>query len=161
MRPQLEPVPPVAQLGFNVSIVSSPFEVKEDATLWSLAREIMTQTRRQIARGEGHLFFSLYGLEATPIGPSRQSKFTKAVLSSWQNTMVSNVGRVESVVNDTAIRRISFALCPMPYQTLFNAVSTYDGRLIMNIGFDQTRLTAITAEAIADTMLEMLTQPVS
>jgi hypothetical protein len=75
--------------------------------------------------------------------------------------MVSNVGRVESVVNDTAIRRISFALCPMPYQTLFNAVSTYDGRLIMNIGFDQTRLTAITAEAIADTMLEMLTQPVS
>jgi NRPS condensation-like uncharacterized protein len=161
MRPQLKPVPSVAQLGLNVSIVSSPFEVKENTTLWSLAREIRAQTRRQLARGEGHLFFSLYGLDAIPIGPSRQSGFTKAVLSSWQNTMVSNVGHIESVVRDTAIKRISFALCPMPYQTLFNAVSTYDGRLVMNIGFDQNRLTAITAEAIVDTMLELLTQPIS
>lgn len=160
MRPQLEPAPPVAQLGLNVSIVSSPFEVNEDTTLCSLAREIMAQTRRQLARGEGHLFFSLYGLEEIPIGPSRQSGFTKAVLSSWQNTMVSNVGRIESMVSDTTVRRISFALCPMPYQTLFNAVSTYGDRLIMNLGFDQARLAASTAEAIADTMTEMLTQSV-
>ena len=158
MRPHLVPPPPAIQLGFNVSIVSSPFVVHEDTHLWSLSRDIMAHTRRQMDRGEGHLFFSMYGLEESPIAPDRLNGFTKAVLSSWQNTMVSNVGRIAPVTADPAVTRISFALCPMPYQTLFTAASAYNDRLILNVGYDAARLPAALAQEIAGTMYRLLSQ---
>lgn len=100
----------------------------------------------------------MYGLEEQPIGPDRLNGFAKAVLSSWQNTMVSNVGRIAPVSADSAVTRISFALYPMPYQTLFTAASAYNGRLILNVGYDTARLTPALAQEITRTMHRLLTQ---
>jgi NRPS condensation-like uncharacterized protein len=152
MRPHLHPVPPVTPIAFHVSIVSSPFPVAADTDLWQLARDIMDHTRRQLDRGEGHLFFSMYGLEEQPILPDRLKRFTKTVLSSWQNTMVSNVGTIKPVAADPQVERISFALCPMPYQAIFNAASSYGDQLILNLGYDAARLSPTLAQQIADNM---------
>jgi NRPS condensation-like uncharacterized protein len=156
MRPHLHPVPPVTPIAFHVSIVSSPFPVAADTDLWQLARDIMDHTRRQLDRGEGHLFFSMYGLEEQPILPDRLKRFTKTVLSSWQNTMVSNVGRIKPVDADPQVERISFALCPMPYQAIFNAASSYGEQLILNLGYDAARLSTELARKIADGMRAQL-----
>ncbi len=156
MRPHLEPVQPTTPNGLYVSLISAAFVVDASTNLWDLARAVMAQTKRQLERGEGHLFFSMYGLEALPLAPDQMVRFSKALLSTWQNTMVSNVGPVATIESDPAVEAVSFALCPMPYQTLFNAVSTYKNQLIMNIGYDAGKVSAENANAIADGMRDLL-----
>lgn len=156
MRPHLEPAQPATPTGLFVTMLSASFALAPDTNLWDLAREVVRQTRLQLARGEGHLFFSLYGLEETPLGPEREAPFIKALLASLNHTMVSNIGRVAAVDSDPAVDAISFALCPMPHQLVFSAVSTYRDRLIVNMNYDAARLDAQTASALAGAMREIL-----
>lgn len=156
MRPQLDAPPAADHPGLYVSILSSPFAVAADSDPWRLARDVMAQTRTQLARGEAHLFFSMYGLEQRPVGTDRYEPLARAVQSSWQNTMLSNVGRIAPVEADPAVERISFALCPMPYQVVFNAASSYRGRITLNIGYDAARLAPALAAALADELTSAL-----
>ncbi|MBT3068895.1 hypothetical protein [Rhodoferax sp. U11-2br] len=149
LRPHLEPVPPTTPTGFFTSLISGSFLTGPDTDAWALAREIVAQTRKQIARGEGHLLYHLYGLDGSPLPPQALESFRKKTMASLPNTMVSNIGVVEPVADDPAVQAISFALCPMPYQTLFTAASCYQGQLILNIGYDAARITSDTAQALA------------
>jgi hypothetical protein len=139
-------VQPSTPTGFYVSLISATFQIKSDTELWALARDIVIQTRLQLARGEGHLLYYLYGLDGSPVLPSQMESFCKKALASLPNTMVSNVGAIATVETDPAVTAISFALCPMPYQTLFTAASTYMGQLILNVGFDAQRLSHANAQ---------------
>lgn len=152
MRPYLEPAQPDAPTGLFVSLISNTFQVANDTDIWALARDIINQTRLQIARGEGHLLYWLYGLTGAPVQPSHLEPFSQKALASLPNTMVSNVGAIEPVPEDPAVQAISFALCPMPYQTLFTAASSYQSQLILNIGFDAQRVQPSTAQALAQAM---------
>jgi hypothetical protein len=152
MRPYLEPVQPATPTGLYVTLISASFALEPNTDLWELAREVVRQTRVQLARGEGHLFFSLYGLEETPLVPGSEARFIKTLLSSLNHTMVSNIGRVATMESDPAVEAISFALCPMPYQLLFTAVSTYQDRLIVNLNFDGGKLEEQVATALAEAM---------
>lgn len=156
MRAHLEPVQPVSPTGLFVSLISGSYLIDADTPLWTLARDVIVQTRLQITRGEGHLLFNMYGLDGSPVPPAFMEPFRKKALASLPNTMVSNVGAIASVPDDPAVQAISFALCPMPYQTLFTAASTYKGQLILNIGFDAARLTEENARTLADAIREIL-----
>jgi len=160
LRPHLEPVQPATPTGFFVSLISNTFLVNADSDLWALARDIITQTRVQIARGEGHLLYHMYGLDGSPVLPDRLESFLKKVLTSFPNTMVSNVGAIASVEEDPAVEAMSFALCPMPYQTLFTAASAYNGQLILNVGFDAARLSSDDAQSLVRGMAEGLLEAV-
>jgi len=56
---------------------------------------------------------------------------------------------VAAIDGDPAVDAISFALCPMPYQTLFGSVSTYKDQLLLNVGYDASRLSEDTAVELA------------
>ena len=161
MRAHLQPVAPESPLGLFVSIVSATFAVAPDTALWPLAQDIVRQTRVQIGRGEGHLFFNMFGLDGSPVLPERMAPFHKKLLASLHNTMVSNVGALPSVAQDPAVQAMSFALCPMPYQALFTAASTYNGQLILNIGYDAVRLSADTAGKLVQGMAQVLQDAVA
>jgi hypothetical protein len=146
----------VSPTGLFVSLISATFSINADTNLWDLAREVIVQTRLQIARGEGHLFFHMYGLDGTPVLPDRLASFRQKTLASLPNTMVSNIGPIDAVADDPAIESISFALCPMPYQTLFTAASSYKGQLILNLGFDAARLAQGNAKLLAQGIKNIL-----
>ena len=156
MRPHLEPAPPATPIGLFVSLISATFSVSADTDFWQLARDIITQTRLQIARGEGHLLYHLFGLDGSPVLPEQLESFRKKTLASLPNTMVSNVGAIAPVVDDPAVESISFALCPMPYQTLFTAASSYQDQLILNVGFDAARITESDAQTLAQHIRRIL-----
>jgi NRPS condensation-like uncharacterized protein len=156
MRPHLEPVPPVAPTGLFVSLISATFAVDANTDLWQLASDIIVQTRLQLARGEGHLLYHMYGLDGSPVPPSQMEPFKKKALASLPNTMVSNVGAITTVADDPAVDAISFALCPMPYQTLFTAASSYKDQLVLNVGFDAARLSPANARVLTDRMQALL-----
>lgn len=156
LRPQLQSTPATAPTAMMISLISNTFQLDASTTLWPLARAIVEQTRLQMARGEGHLLYWLYGLTGAPVPPSALAPFTQKALASLPNTMVSNIGAVDSVPDDPDIEAISFALCPMPYQTLFTAASSYADQLILNVGFDAQRISPTKAEALAQQMRTLL-----
>ncbi|HEY8906870.1 MAG TPA: condensation domain-containing protein [Rhodoferax sp.] len=156
LRSHLEGAPPTTPTGFFTSLISGTFQTGPDTEAWELAREVISQTRLQIARGEGHLLYHLYGLDGSPVPPQAMEPFRKKTLASFPNTMISNIGAVAPVADDPAVQAISFALCPMPYQTLFTAASSYKGRLLLNIGYDAQRLTDGTAQALAQGLHDIL-----
>ncbi|MBE0474158.1 condensation domain-containing protein [Rhodoferax sp.] len=156
MRAHLDPAPPASPTGLFVSLISATFSVSADTDFWQLARDIVTQTRLQIARGEGHLLYHLFGLDGTPVLPERLDAFRQKTLASLPNTMVSNVGAIATVAEDPAVEAISFALCPMPYQTLFTAASSYQDQLVLNVGFDAARITESDAQALAQHIRHLL-----
>lgn len=148
MRAHLEPVQPDTPTGLFVSLISATFSVGSGSDFWQLACDITTQTRLQIARGESHLLYKLFGLDGSPVLPDQFDSFQKKTLASLTNTMVSNLGPITPVVVDPAVESISFALCPMPYQTLFTAVSSYQDQLVLNVGFDAQRVTESDAQTL-------------
>ena len=156
MRAHLEPVQPETPTGLFVSLISATFSVGVDTDFWQLARDITTQTRLQIGRGEGHLLSKLFGLDGSPVLPEHFESFKKKALASLPNTMVSNLGAIAPVADDPAVESISFALCPMPYQTLFTAASSYQDQLLLNVGFDAARLTESNAQALAQHIRHLL-----
>jgi NRPS condensation-like uncharacterized protein len=156
MRPYLEPAQPATPTGFLTSLISNSFSISQTSDVWALARDIISQTRLQIARGEGHLLYSLYGLDGAPVKPDRLEPFKKKVLAAMPNTMISNVGAIKTVADDPAVDAMSFALCPMPYQTLFTAASCYQDQLILNIGFDAARLTEANAQVLVQRIRALL-----
>jgi len=158
LRQHLQPAQPTAPTGFFTSLISNTFRVGPDTDIWALAQQVASQTRVQIARGEGHLLYHMFGLNGAPVLPQHMATFRKKSLASVPNTMVSNLGVVGSVIEDPAVEAISFALCPMPYQTLFTAASTYQSQLILNIGFDAARLTEANASVLAEDMAVRLRQ---
>jgi len=149
MRSLVEPAQPITPVALYASLISAAFAVDAGTDFWVLARDVIAQARRQMDRGEGHIFFQLYGLDGAPVKPDRLEQFTKIILSTWQNTMVSNVGDIPAIDSDPAVDAISFALCPMPYQTLFTSVSTYRGRLLLNIGYDAGKVPDADAAKVA------------
>ena len=156
LRPHLQGTPPTSPTGFFTSLISGTFKIDPGTDLWALAREIIAQTRTQIARGEGHLLYHLYGLDGSPVPPQALEAFRTKALGSLPNTMISNLGSVSLVADDPAVQAISFALCPMPYQTLFTAASSYNGCLRLNVGYDAARITPATAQALVHAMQETL-----
>lgn len=160
MRAHLEPVQPVTPTAFMVSLISTTFQVSDATDIWALACDIMAQTRLQIARGEGHLLYHLFGLNGAPVLPNQMAVFRQKMLASLPNTMVSNVGTIDTVTDDPNVTAISFALCPMPYQTLFTAASSYQGQLILNVGFDAARLTQANAHKLVQAIAHYLTRAV-
>ncbi|PIY27614.1 MAG: hypothetical protein COZ09_14195 [Comamonadaceae bacterium CG_4_10_14_3_um_filter_60_42] len=158
MRPHLEPAPPASPTGLFVSLISATFLIDTDTDFWQLARDIITQTRLQIARGEGHLLFHLFGLDGTPVLPERLPSFQQKTLTSLPNTMVSNVGAIAAVAEDPSVEAISFALCPMPYQTLFTAANSYRDQLVLNVGFDADRLSEANARSLSQHIETLLTR---
>lgn len=156
MRAHMEPAQPVTPTAFMVSLISNTFQINGTTNIWALARDIMAQTRLQIARGEGHLLYHLFGLNGAPVLPSHLAAFRQKTLASLPNTMVSNVGAINTVAEDPAVQAISFALCPMPYQTLFTAASSYKGQLMLNVVFDAARITSDTAAQLSEGMQQIL-----
>ncbi len=156
LRAHLEPAQPLAPTALYVTMLAANFAVDGATEFWALAREIVTHTRMQLARGDGHLFFSLYGLDSAVAEPGGEASLHKKVMASPQGSSVSNVGNVAPVAADPAVQAISFALCPLPYQSVFSSVSTYAGRLIVNLVYDAGKHDEKIARKSAEAMREHL-----
>jgi len=147
LRPHLQPPPATTPIGLYIATLSAAYVVAADSDPWELARAIMQDTRQQLAEGEAHAFFDLYGLRRHAVPPEGLARFHRALQASLQNSMLSNIGRIAAVDDDPAVTAIGFALCPMPYQLAFAAVSSYHDRLLITVTQDIARIPEAKAAA--------------
>lgn len=125
------------------TLVTSVYRLEPDGDFWGLARTVSSDLKRQLQRGDGHLFFTLFPpLTEFPATPEGIAAFARMMENAPQVSMASNVGRLAplTAITPFQVEALSFALCPMPSHLLFTAVSTFNGRMTLNVNFDAARL---------------------
>lgn len=156
MRPYLAADVPSDSLGLYVTLLFATYQVGGGQTFWELAREVSADLKRQLARGDGHLLFSHVQPQAFAPTAEGIAAFSSLMLASPQSSMISNIGVVDTVTEKAKVEAISFVLCPMPYQMVFSAVSTYAGRLLINMAYDGAKLEEAKAVQLAQWLKEAL-----
>lgn len=149
MRPYLAQSVPDDGLGLYITMLSSSYQVAGDSDFWQLAQQVVGDIRKQLQRGDGHLLYTLLRTQQVPPDAAGLAGFGQQMLASPKGSMISNIGRVADVGTDLPVSSISFALCPMPYQALFTAASSYGGKLILNINYDAAKLAPGVATRLA------------
>lgn len=149
MRAYLSSTIPTTGLGLYVTILASTYQVNGMQSFWDVAREVGADIKRQLDRGEGHLLYELIKPEAFPLNTEGMAAFAKNMLSTPQGSMISNIGVIDQVDVAGKVESISFVLCPMPYQIVFSAISTYGGKLIINMAYDEAKLSDENATQLA------------
>lgn len=125
------------------TLISTVYRLEAEGDFWALARTVSDDLKRLLQRGDGHLFYGLFPPPAAfPATPEGIAMFKKMIERAPQVTLVSNVGRLAPLPAATPfqVEALSFALCPMFNHLLFNAASTFNGRMTMNVNFDAARL---------------------
>jgi len=143
LRPHLrEPLDDASPL-LCATLVTSVYRLEANGDFWALARAVSDDLKRQLQRGDGHLFFTLFPPPAEfPATPDGIAAFKKMMEIAPQVSMVSNVGRLPPLPGATPfqVEALSFALCPMFSHVLFTAVGTFNGRMTLHVNFDAARL---------------------
>lgn len=133
------------------TLITGAYRLEPATDFWALARSVSSDLKRQMQRGDGHLFYGLFPpLAEFPATPDGIAAFLRGLENAPQVSLVSNVGRVgpPPALGRLRIAAMSFALCPMSNHLLFNAVSTFDEQLTLNVNFDAARLPTEQAETI-------------
>jgi hypothetical protein len=130
-----------------VGLLCTPYRVSEDAGV-TLARAISEQTRREVARGESHLFYRFARAGAYAATDEEIASFACSIAASPQNAAVSNLGVVAERGDPPWVRSLSFALGPSPNQVAFVAATTYRGALVLQVVTDGARLADGPAEQL-------------
>ena len=137
------------------TLVTGVYRLPAEGDFWALARAVSGDLKRQMQRGDGHLFFSLFPpLDEFPATAEGIVLFKQMMANAPQVSMVSNVGRLAPlpVIAPFQVEAISFALCPMVSHVLFTAVGTFNNRMTLNVNFDAARLPPEQAASIINDM---------
>jgi hypothetical protein len=130
-----------------VGLLCTPYLVSGE-TAGTLAAEISTQTTREVARGESHLFYRF--ARAGAFAPSDEGieSFGHAMAATPQNIAVSNAGTIDDAGDPPWVRRMTFVLSPSANQVAFVSVTTYRGELVMHVTTDEAKLPPALAEEL-------------
>ncbi len=162
LRPLLDPADgknPTELLGLYISMLSANYPVAAGTGFWPLAKTIGDEVRQTLQRGDGHLLYHLYQPCSIPADqPQALADFNATVARAHPSALLSNLGVVEapSGAGDAGVTAMSFALCPMPSQCAFAAVTTFSGRLLINLIVDLARMPLKMAETLAKSLQDRL-----
>jgi hypothetical protein len=135
------------------TLVTGVYRLERGGDFWALARAVSGDLKRQLQRGDGHLFFDLFPPPAEfPATPEGIAAFGKLMEKAPQVSLVSNVGRLAPLptVTPFQVDALSFALCPMFSHVLFTAVGTFNRRMTLHVNFDAARLPPERADPIIE-----------
>jgi len=146
----------VAPTAVYASNLYATYAVDARTDVFTLAKQVMTRTREQAARGDAHLFFSSREVSKALAAPSDLAAFARMVANVPHGSVLSAVGLLPVVELDPEVQSISFAICSAPHHALFSAASTYMGRMVISTAYDDNNLVPGTAERLIQLMEQVL-----
>jgi hypothetical protein len=114
----------------------------------ALARTITEQFRRELDRGESHLFFRFARIASFPATDEGMRSFADQIDHSPQNLMFTNVGAVDDPDDPPWIRLIFATIAPQANQIAVMTFFTYRGRYLISVSTDRSKLSDAAAEKL-------------
>ena len=149
LRPRVDPPLPHDDMQLAIGLVCTPYLVSAE-TSDTLARDIGDQIRREVERGESHLFYRFARTAAYPPTEEGVASFMKWVDSTPQNVTLSSTGLQDDTGDPSWVHSITATMLPGPNQLSFTSVTTYRGEMILNVSTDVAKL----SPALVDRMVE-------
>ncbi len=155
LRPRVEPPLPFDDMQLAIGLVCTPYLVSA-ATRDALARDIGDQIRREVERGESHLFYRFARTAGYPPTDDGLASFAQWVDSTPQNITVSSVGRTDDTGDPEWVHSITATMLPGPNQLSFTSVTTYRGEMVLHISTDVAKLSPDQADRYVEGLMARL-----
>jgi hypothetical protein len=149
LRQLLTPQLPIDGVFGAVGLLCTPYLVHPSSDP-DLGRRVSEQTRREVARGESHLFYRFARAGAFAATDDGIDQFADWMATTPQNIAVSNVGVIDHVGDPAWVRSLTVLLSPSPNQVAFVSVTTYRDRLVMNVMTDRAKLSEDVSEHLVE-----------
>ncbi len=134
--------PPIDRhyFGLIMGMLSSPYRVSPSGNP-DLPRQISEQIRREVQRGEAHLFYRFARANAYSVDAKGLAAFREWYENSTPDSVtLSNMGRIDDTGDPDYLRSVTAVLGASSNQVAFASVSTYRGELLININTDEGKL---------------------
>jgi hypothetical protein len=139
LRPRVDPPLPHDDMQLAIGLVCTPYLVSAETSA-TLARDIGDQIRREVERGESHLFYRFARTAGYPPTDDGVASFMKWVDSTPQNVTLSSTGLQDDTGDPPWGHSITATMPPGPNQLSFTSVTTYRGEMILNVSTDIAKL---------------------
>ena len=142
LRSNAEPPIDRFYFGLVMGVLSSPYLVRPGDNP-DLAQRISEHTRREVQRGEAHLFYRFARASAYSVDDSGIKAFEEWFQNSTPDSIpVSNMGRIDDTGDPEFVTSLTVLLSASSNQLAFTSVTTYRGELVININTDDGKLDA-------------------
>jgi NRPS condensation-like uncharacterized protein len=148
-------------LGLYISTLTTVHLLDKSPDFWSLAREIPNHLKAIVNSGDANLINSIYPEKALfTSDQAGASKLQKIVALAPPSSMLTNIGRIDEVPLGDAvrIRSLAFAVSPPAQHPVCVTAASYDGKMYLNVLYDQCKLEDDQARRISENMLSKLRQ---
>jgi hypothetical protein len=117
----------------------------------ALARTTTEQFRRELDRGESHLFFRFARIASFPATDDGIRSFADQIDHSPQNLMFTNIGNLDDADDPPWVRLICATMAPQSNQIALMTSCTYRGQYLISISTDRAKLSdAAAAKFVAE-----------
>jgi hypothetical protein len=149
LRERVMPALPGDGVYCAVGLLCTPYLVHPSSNP-DLSLRVSEQTHREVTRGESHLFYRLARANAFAANDHGIDTFADWMATTPQNVGLSNIGVVDDTDDPVWVSSISVSLSTSSNQVAFVVVSTYRGRLVMNVVTDRAKLPDDLAERLVE-----------
>jgi len=151
-------------LGLYIATLATVHDLPAKPGFWALAREVRERVKAIVDAGDANLINGVYAtspLFATDDNAARMVQ--RIVALAPPSTMLTNIGKVEAPELGAKLRiaSLGFAVSPPAQHPICVTASSYAGRLQMVLLYDEAKLPAPQAKAIADRLLAHLARAAS
>lgn len=156
LRSMAEPPVDRHYFGLAMGVLNSPYLVPAGGDP-DLPRRISEQTRREVQRGEAHLFYRFSRAMAYSVDGKGIASFREWFENTVPDSIaVSNMGRIDATGDPEFLRSLTALLSASSNQLAFISVTTYRGELLINIDTDDGKVAPRHRDALVRGVAERL-----
>jgi len=146
-------------LGLYITTLCTVHALKDAPDFWGLAREVRDRLVAIIDAGDANLINGVYPADPLFDPDDNVARLVQRIVAlAPPSTMLTNIGRVDApdLGDQLRIRSLAFAVSPPAQHPICVTAASYAGRIRVNLLYDENKLPAQRAKAIAGSLMAHL-----
>lgn len=146
-------------LGLYVATLATVHAIPTEPDFWQLAADVRNQIRQTLHSGDANLVHTIYREDSLfPPNESGARMVQALVALAPPASMLTNIGQVKPITlaNGARVRCVAFLVSPPAQNPICVTATSYQGRLHLNLLYDQYKLSHAQAQRIAGSLLDHL-----
>ena len=143
-------------LGLYITTLCTVHALDRNPDFWALAREVRDRLVEIIAAGDANLINGVYPADPRVAPDDTVARLVQRIVAlAPASTMLTNIGKVDApdLGAGLRMRSLAFAVSPPAQHPICVTAASYAGRMHVNLLYDENKLPAERAKAIADSLM--------
>jgi len=146
-------------LGLYITTLCTVHSMPARPQFWTLAREIRDELLATLEAGEGNLIHGVYPASLALPSDGNAARWIQAVVGAAPpSSMLTNIGRIDALDlgESIKVKSLAFVVAPPAQHPVCVTAASYDGRMFVNLLYDEVKLSDIRASEIGIAMMARL-----